>query len=150
MQPVIAILLALLTAFWIAPTIGPLLIPARWFIEVDRVLIGDSHDGTAPQVMSFRTVHRPFTGDFTVYVRRFMDDQVSAPYCIAHAQRPFTYFPAHGPLANIDLDWWMEIPPNPPCPWTPGRYIATTEWRILLPFDIVLTATATSNVFAIQ
>ena len=41
------------------------------------------------------------------------------------------YLPSSVLPGETDIDWWMNIPFNPPCPDLPvGRYILTMVWIV--------------------
>lgn len=143
-------LLGLVFLIWVIPAVGPWLIPSSWFFTVESVTVEDSTHGQPPQITPIRTIRRDFRGEWTVYVRKLLDDGTAFPYCTARSPAPITYFVSAGPILGQDMDWWMEIPPNAPCPWEPGMFIVLTEWRILLPFGITLQEHNVSNPFEIR
>lgn len=149
-ERLLGVLLGLIATIWLIPALGPWVIPARWFFSVESVTVDDGAEGKPPQIVPIRTIYRSFRGEWTVYVRQFLPDGTNFPYCTARSPAPFTYFAGSGLIMGRDLDWWMEIPPNPPCPWDAGQYVVVTEWRILLPFGIVLQEQNTSNPFEIR
>ena len=125
-----------------------LLVPvSRWF-EVHGVSVSDTAMGSSPKVTVDRQIHRPFTGSWTVTLRRELGDGFTA-VCTRNGRND--YRPGSALPADTDLRWWMAIPPGPECRRiTPGRYIVTILWRVEaegLPSKVVR---AESNVFEIR
>jgi hypothetical protein len=146
---VIGVLVGLILFAWGLPTLGALLISPKRYLDVTSVTVSDSTAGVPPAIMPNRRIVRDFTGEWSVYVRALSEDGYTFGYCLAHSVRAGRYYADSGPVLDRDMDWWMAIPPNAPCPWEPGRYLVRTEWTILLPLGIRLRVENQSNVFTV-
>lgn len=138
-------------AAWLAmPWAGALVnaaIPAsRWF-EVATIAVEDAATGESPLVEVERTIRRPFTGHWTVTLRRENGEGYAA-FCTRNGRND--YRPGASPPVGKDLDWWMGIPANAPCPaLSPGRYIVTIAWTLEIPGLEPKVVRAESNVFEV-
>jgi hypothetical protein len=145
--------IAFAVLFWwqVAPHILAAMIPAEWWMDVRNVVILDTIDGVPPAVVVDRIVHRDFNGSYRVNVRRAGEGGFST-WC-TRGDGDVPYKAGEPPPADIDLNWWMGIPPNQPCkpPIGPGTYYAITDWRIpILGGYATLQITRQSNNFTVR
>jgi hypothetical protein len=122
-------------------------VPAsRWF-EVGGITVDDTVTGVSPLVHVDRTIKQPFSGRWTVTVRR-VEGKGLVSHCDRSGQND--YLTDSVLPAQTDLEWWMEVPPNRPCPpLAPGRYVVTVRWLIELPDRTDKEIRVTSNQFQV-
>lgn len=145
-----AIAFGVLLWWQIVPTVLSAVIPPERWMDVRNVVIKDSVAGVPPEVAVDRTIHRDFTGSYRVDLRRETAEGFSSWCTRGAADVPYRADAAFGEAR--DLDWWMGIPPNPPCrpPVGPGIYYAIVDWRIpILGGYVTLNITRQSNNFVI-
>ncbi|WP_111429113.1 hypothetical protein [Rhodobacteraceae bacterium DSL-40] len=125
------ILLGTATAWLLYPSASSVVLRAmsgdRWF-HVHSVDIEDAVVGDSPVVHVVREIRRPFTASWIVTLRR-RNGADFAVFCAREGRND--YRPSAVLPAETDLNWWMNIPPNPNCPGLlPGTYILSMSWSI--------------------
>jgi hypothetical protein len=149
MRTLLFIAAALVISQLVLPSALSALLPTRWWIEVRGVVVEDGQVGGELRVIPDRTIHRPFRGEWVAYVRKAEPTGFTA-FCRRSSPEPFIYDPGNQVPPDSDMSWWLEIPPNADCPWQPGQYRMTTEWRVHLWFGVTLRTSVESNVFTIH
>lgn len=118
--------------------------PSSWWLEVESVIAFDTPEGEEVLMEVERTIHRDFTGEWAVAVRRAENGGWTV-WCTANGAN---WYSKDAALPNpLTLRWWTngqcETPP-------PGKYLISTVWTIRgaggLPDKFVDT---TSNVFRV-
>ena len=132
-------------AVWLTGFLAAHLWPSEWWMSVNRVLVFDSPAGADVAMEVDRTIHRDFTADWSVLVRRYHEGS----WVIACAARGTSDYRPDAVLPDpLTLDWWT----NGECPSLSqhGRYFISTIWTIrgnMLPDKTIQTA---SNVFTVE
>lgn len=149
--PVFGFVLGTFVAWWVYPVATPLLkalLPIEWWFDVRSVQINSVQSGEVPRVRVARSIRRPFTANWIVTVRRSEDNGFET-FCSREGRsdyRPFSELPAH-----TDLNWWLGIPPNDPCPaMIPGRYLVTFAWQIEVEGISPRVVRFDSNIFEVK
>lgn len=143
--------LALFAIFGAGPAIVPLVVPMSHFYELRSVTVSDAPAGVSPSLIVDRTIHRDFRGRFEIEIMRAEGSEFVAWWeCGPHASDWRMYRDEARLPAEMDLDWWMGIPPNRPCPLPPGTYkiVSTIYARAWLGAEV--STTTESNVFTVQ
>ena len=126
--------------------IGAWFLPASFWFDVRNVQVLDTVHGASPAMVIERTIHRPFTADWTVSVLRISEDGTSA-YCSVEGHND--YVPGAVIPPGVNLDWWTW-PER--CELEVGQYVVRTLWEIrlfgFLSKDIRITSNP-FNVFAV-
>lgn len=143
-------ILAILLVFWGAPVLVPLVLPMSHFYELNSVTVADSMPGTSPRLIVDRTIHRNFRGHFEVEVMRANGSEFT-PYweCGPHVSDWRVYRAESVLPPDLDLDWWMGIPPNRECPLPEGTYKVLTTIYARGPLGAELSTSRESNVFTV-
>lgn len=144
----------LAVAFWIAvpPLVLPYLVPSSMFYSPGSLYIEDSVVGVTPGIASSRVIHRPFIGRWQAQVYHVSHGGFERLAGCRHGSEYFQYRPDSRIDPEADLNWWLEIPPNPPCFMPAGSYMVSTTWYIRLPLLpwVSLNTSVDSNVFTIS
>lgn len=147
--PIVGAVLGTIIA-WIGTSVGfPFYdsTSAEHYLEVGGVLVADTKVGKSPQVRIERNIKHDFTGEWNVTLRRQIGDSF-AFFC--SRQGKSDYWTNIGLPAQTDLNWWMGIPPSPPCETIPpGRYVVSMSWIIELPGQERKIVRAESNLFSV-
>jgi hypothetical protein len=147
--PIVGAVLGTLIA-WLGTSVGfPFFnsTTAGYYIEVGEILVPDVKVGESPQIHVERTIKHDFSGEWNITLRRQIGDTF-AFFC--SRQGKSDYWTNSGLPARTDLDWWMGIPPSPPCETIPpGRYMVSMTWIIDLPGEGRTIVRAESNVFSV-
>lgn len=143
---------ALMLAIWllVLPAALSAIIPPSIWLDVRSVVVEDSVEGVAPNVIPDRVINRSFRGEWSVYVMKITATGIEQ-HCPRAASLGIVDF-RKGALPNLptDLDTWLRIPPNPACVWSPGQYRLTVIWTIHLWGGIDLDVEVDSNLFNIR
>lgn len=143
--------LAILAVFVGGPLVVPLFMPMGLFYEMRSVTIADTTAGVSPRVIVDRTIHRDFRGRYEVEIMRAEGAEFSVWWeCGSHVSDWRWYREDAVLPPNMDLDWWMGIPPNRECVLPPGTYKVRTTLYALGPFRAELSTTVGSNVFKVM
>lgn len=143
-------MLALLAIFVAGPMIMPLVVPMSRYYELRTVTVSDAEAGVSPQMIVDRTIHRDFRGRFEVEIMRAEGSEFTSWWqCGPHGSDWRTYRDEAALPADMDLDWWMGIPPNAPCPLPPGTYKIMTTIYARSWLGAELSVTTGSNVFTV-
>lgn len=143
-------------AFVIPPVLSRV-IPATFWYQPGPLFVHDGVAGEPPVVVPTRTIRRNFLGFWSANVYRERDG-VFVLHCHRETPEPFIYrVPEPGapspapaaPAAPLDMNWWLEIPPNPECSWPAGAYRIVTRWEVRLPLGISPSVEVNSNVFTL-
>ncbi len=119
----------------------------RWF-EVRSLSVSDARPGESPLIRVDRVIHRPFSANWTVTLRRQRGGGFTV-VCTRHGRSD--YLPGSTLPEETNLNWWMAIPPNQPCrEIQPGRYVVTIEWRVEADSLPPKAARIESNVFEVR
>lgn len=148
--PLIGIVVGTAIAWLAMPWTGAAIVSAiptsRWF-EVSAIEVADAPRGASPAVRVERAIRRAFTGHWTVTLRQETGEGY-ASFCARHGRNDYrvdAVLPE-----RTDLDWWMDVPANTPCPAIPpGRYIVTIAWTLEIPGLAPKVVRAESNVFEV-
>lgn len=118
--------------------------PASWWFEVPRLRVMDGVAG-APIVMEVdRKIHRPFSGEWSVLVRKKRGEHwvVACPSYGMGNYRPDAELPE-----PLTLNWWTDGA----CPTlVAGTYLMTTSWSIYPTYLPKKWVQITSNEFTIR
>ena len=119
---------------------------SRWF-EVSAIEVATPVTTASPRVRVDRTIHRPFTAVWTATIRQ--ESGVGyAQFCSRNGRND--YLPDAVLPPETDLNWWLAIPPNAPCPaLPPGRYVLSIVWQIETEGPPIRVLRAESNVFVV-
>jgi hypothetical protein len=144
-------ILALLAVFVGAPVLVPLVVPMSHFYELRSVTVKDAMPGTSPKIIVDRVIQRDFRGHFEVEVMRAEGAEfVSYWECGPHVSDWRTYRAEVVLPPELDLDWWMGIPPNRECKLPAGTYKVLTTIYARGPLGAVMSTSAESNVFTVS
>jgi hypothetical protein len=117
---------------------------ARWY-EVHSVTAEMEPGAEWPVVKMERSIHKPFTGTWTTTLWR-QEGSGFVRYC-SHDGRN-DYLPDTLLPKRTNLNWWMNIPPQAPCPkLRPGRYKMTFAWIVVDDGQPLHGVRAQTNVF---
>jgi hypothetical protein len=150
LHPLLGIALGTLTVWYVFPRLPTGIFQSlesdRWF-EVLSIEVDSVHIGTLPDVRVARMIHAPFTASWIASIRR-KEDTGFTVFCARQGindYRPYASLPA-----RTDLNWWLDIPPNPQCPELPvGEYILTISWELEVDSASSMVVQAESNVFEV-
>lgn len=143
-------ILALLVVFVAAPVLVPFVLPMSSYYELRSVTVSDTSAGVSPRMIVDREIKRDFRGRFEIEVMKADGAQFVAWWeCGSHDSDWRMYRKGASLPASMTLDWWMGVPPNPPCPLPPGTYkvISTIYARGWM--GAVISTTADSNIFTV-
>jgi len=148
--PLIGAVVGTMAAWIVVPWTGMLMdaaVPAsRWF-KVQEIQIGNVKAGSSPLMRVDRIINRNFTGHWTLTLRRETGEGYAA-FCTRHGRND--YHVGSVVPRESNLDWWMEVPPNPPCPEIPpGQYMVSMSWTLEIPGFPPKVVRADSNVFEV-
>lgn len=139
----------LLAILW---AVGTYLIDVDYWLDVERVYVGDAIAGqAAPFIDVERTIKRTFSGRYTVDVRSWPKE---ASVC-SNASGALNYRPSAQLPADIDLAWWIggkrDYRDCSGGALSAGQYFVQTCHTVLSPFGILSDKTSCidSNVFEI-
>lgn len=120
--------------------------PASFWFEVISVRAGPSKAGHVVPMLVDRTIHRPFLGEWTVSVKRFVSVGW-VNHCTASGR---AHYEKGAELpTDLDLNWWT----NGACQTLPeGRYAIETTWHIQPTFAVLpeRRVNAKSNIFEVS
>lgn len=149
--PLIGVLIGTIVAWMGIPTVDAWLdvvIPAKRWFEVRDIRVANARVDQSPAMVVDRVIHKPFTANWTVSLRRETEDGY-ALFCARHGRNDYRV--GSTLPKGLDLEWWMDIPANPRCPAIPpGRYIVTVAWTLEIPGLEPKTVRAASNVFEVR
>lgn len=119
---------------------------ASFWIEHHSVRVADTDLGQPIVMLVDREVKRPFSGSWTVTLRRF---ETQGPVIRCTAEGTADYQPGSMFPEPLDLDWWTDGQ----CRINePGQYAITTTW-VIDPYWVAGDRTSqpiTSNVFEVR
>lgn len=143
--------MGLLTVFFVGPALVPLVVPMSRYYELRTVTVSDTTVDASPRVIVDRSIERDFRGRFEVEVLRAEGGQFVVWWeCGPHSSDWRTYRPEAVLPSDMDLDWWMGIPPNRPCPLPPGTYKIFTTIYAKGPLGAELSVSRSSNAFVVN
>lgn len=118
--------------------------PASYWFEVDHISVPNAKVGK-PIVMEVqRSIHRPFSADWHVVVRRRTTAGSWVITCAADGSTD--YLPEASLPQPTTLDWWT----NGRCPsLTPGTFRIHTTWQLEPQYVPTKRVTAVSNIFEV-
>lgn len=99
-------------------------VPATYWLDVERLEIADAYVGESPKIEYRRTIHRPFSGQWMTTVLKLRPDGLYNTVCTGRGHDD--YDPSNAPPDDIDLEWWM----GRKCNLSPGTYFIRTTWWI--------------------
>ena len=145
-----AFVLAGLVMFVVAPAVVPMVVPMSAYYELRSVTIANSTAGVAPKVIVDRVVHRDFRGRYEIAIMRADGSRFAMFWDCGEQASDWRPYRADAVIpSDIDLDWWLGIPPNRECHLPPGTYKVLTTIYARGPLGAELSATTESNVFTI-
>jgi hypothetical protein len=119
--------------------------PASWWLEVRSVLAFNSLHGADVVMQVDRTIHRPFTAEWRVLVRKLTPDGRVEIVCAAAGGG--NYRPDAALPDPMTLAWWTNGQcPNPP----PGQILVSTIWTINTGLPGQRSVVADSNIFTVE
>lgn len=143
--------MAVIFVFVAAPVIVPLFWPMSFYYELRSVMVEDATEGKSPKVKVDRNIYRDFRGRYEIQILKLEGAEFTAFWaCGEHRSPRRTYRVGATLPADMNLDWWMDIPPNRECPLPPGEYRIITTVYALLPFGGEVSAERSSNAFLIR
>ena len=133
------------------PVVVPFFVPMSRFYELRSVTISGADYGTSPRMLVDRTIYRDFRGRYEVQILEEAGGEL-VPYwgCGPHASDWRTYRQEARLPADLNLDWWMDIPPNRECMLDPGRYKIITTVYAQTWFGTEVSTELGSNIFEIR
>lgn len=123
LRTVFAVLLV--TAVWlISYTAVWLAVDVRWFIDLRTVEVPSHPAGTDPFIIVSRDIHRPFSGEYDVTIRRQPENLIA--YSTGRISIP--YRPTNEPISGQTLGWWAHDGDGPvhSLDLRPGYYLLET------------------------
>ena len=143
--------LALLAVFVIGPMVVPYVVPMSRYYELKSVTVSNTTVGVSPQMIVDRTIHRDFRGRFEIEIMRAEGSEFEVWWaCGQHSSDWRTYRDEAVLPADMDLDWWLGIPPNRPCPLPDGTYKVVSTIYAKTWLGAELSTTTESNVFRVR
>lgn len=140
--------LALVTVFVLGPAIVPHVVSMSRYYELKSVTVEDTMPGVPPRMIVDRTIHRDFRGRYEIEIMRAEGSEFSVWWqCGPHESTWRVYRDDAVLPADLNLDWWMGIPPNQECPLPEGIYKVVTTIYARGPLGAELATTTESNVF---
>jgi hypothetical protein len=125
--------LAALVVLLIIPAIRALhsyLTPASRWLDVTSIYIEDAVVGTIPKADIQRTVHRGVLANRSATIYRRDADGEFYRFCQRNSLIDYRAGQSLPPQ-DLDLEFWLDIPPNPDCPELPaGSYIMSVTWLL--------------------
>ena len=113
---------------YLVPPIISAVVPLSYWAEFRGIWVENVFLGDPVNVSVDRTINRDFDGKFRVEVRKESGGGFEA-FCTRGAT-DVPYRAESRLPKNITLDWWLGIPPNPPCPVLGvGTYYLITRWE---------------------
>lgn len=144
-------ILALLAIFVGGPALVPLVVPMSQYYDMRSVTVSDTKEGLSPQLLVDRTIRRDFRGRFEIEIMRAQGSEFVVWWeCGSHVSGWRTYRDEAVLPASLNLDWWMGIPPNQPCPLPPGTYKVVSTIYAQSWLGAELSVTNDSNVFVVH
>ena len=125
--------------------LAPVVIPASFWLTVDKVFVHDTVAGSTPLMDVERTIHRQFRAKWIATVLREGRFGTFSAFCSARGVND--YRPDNDLPDVVDLNWWTW-PTR--CVLPEGRYVLHTLWTIEAPFFPDKEVRIESNVFAIK
>ncbi|WP_298621526.1 MULTISPECIES: hypothetical protein [Pseudomonadota] len=144
----------LCTAFWlaffmIAVPAAVRHMPSWWWLDVRAVRV----DSQTTLVTIDQTIARDYTGDVAVLVRQVSGKIGAALSTCGGGRTGIKNFkgmpwPAH----DIDLNWFMDAPPNAGCDLAPAEYVADFRWTYApwWALGMKFETRASSNIFRVS
>jgi len=145
-------MLAILVLFFAGPWLVRQMVPASSYYDLRSVFVEDTDQGVPPRIVVDRSINREqFRGRREVEVMRAAGSQFIYWQCGGpHTSEWRTYRRGEALPETIDLEWWMSIPPNRPCPLPPGLYTIATTVYARGPLGAELSVTTMSNTFTVR
>ena len=106
-------------------TVIDIVAPPGMWLEVQSVKIRDTTEGVSPTMVVFRTIRKPFYGEWKAEVERMLPGGTFIMICQANGSN--NYSPLNTLPENLDLDWWT-YPTK--CNLKVGKYRVETVWRV--------------------
>lgn len=121
------------------------LAPAAMWLDVRRVMVPDTTEGSTPVLLVERTIRQNFYGTYTVDVER---QQPSGRFAVVCSVTNSTHYRSDAELPDpLTLDWWTW---PVQCQIGAGTYRVESYWRIQPELVPDKFAYAMSNVFTIH
>lgn len=125
------VFLGTLLTWSVVPALGEVLhslVPASRWLEVKSVRVGNVRVGESPQVQVERLIHRSVNAGWTVTLHKVMPEGLE--HVCARSGNTDFHVSSITPKTT-KLNWWMNVPVNPPCnPEAPGTYVVTMVWTL--------------------
>jgi len=146
-----AAVLGMIFVFVVLPYVAPFLWPISRYYDLRSVTIRDAVEGTSPAMIVDRTIKRDFRGRYEVQILKVEGSELVAFWgCGDHVSRWRTYRADASLPADLNLDWWLDIPPNRECELRPGQYRIVTTVFVQTPFKGEVSLERQSNLFTIK
>lgn len=143
--------LAALVMFIAAPAVVPFVVPMSRYYELRSVSVSDTRVGVSPHMIVDRVIHRDFRGRYEVDIMRAEGSSFAVWWdCGIHETDWRTYRAQATLPPDLDLDWWLGIPPARECTLPPGTYKILTTVYAHGPFGAELNTTTESNLFTVR
>lgn len=147
-----AAVVALVFYLQVLPHVLAYAIPFDWWMEIKRVDVANTVAGEPINVSVDRTINRDFDADYRVNVRKVTP--TGFEHFCTRGERGVPYRRGAEFGAGRDLNWYMGIPPGPPCEppveLAPGRYyLIVDHWIPILGGFVVLHNVEQSNTFTV-
>lgn len=144
-------MLAVFVVFVAGPAMVPLVVPMSRYYDLRSVTVSNTTVGISPQMIVDRMIRRDFRGRFEIDIMRAEGSEFEVWWaCGQHTSEWRTYRDEAKLPPDMDLDWWMGIPPNRPCPLPEGQYKVVSTIYAKSFFGAELSVTTESNVFRVK
>lgn len=151
LNPLIGAIIGTFVAWVAAPWIESglwMVVPASRWLEVHSIEVANSRIGSGILLRVDQEVHRSFAASWTVTLHQEVH-RGFAPFCTRHGRNEYRAESQLPP--ETDLNWWMDVPPNPPCKeLRPGNYLVTFTWTLDIPGVPQKVIRAESNIFEVK
>lgn len=142
--------LAFFAAFIAGPALVPVFMPMARYYDIRSITVSDTVPGVAPRVIVDRTIRQNFRGRRDVEILRAEGGEFVVWWdCGPHGTQWRPYRTNEVLPAGMNLDWWMDIPPNRACPLPAGTYKVTSTIYAKSWLGAELVVTVDSNVFKV-
>ena len=147
----VALILFILLTTLIGPWVVRQTVPMSRYYELRTVTVSDTRPGVSPSMVVDRTIHQDFRGRRDIEIKQVVGSEFEVWWdCGPHVSEWRTYRAGSALPADLNLDWWMRIPPLRECPLPVGTYkvISTICAQSYLGAEVCTTVD--SNVFSVQ
>ena len=146
-----ALALGVVIGAFLVPFLVPLVVPMSHYYELRSVTISGTTSGNSPNMLVDRVIHRDFRGRYEVQIlKEHGSEMVPFWSCGPYVSDWRTYRQEDRLPEELDLNWWMDIPPNRECELPPGRYKVITTIFAQTWFGAVLSVEQGSNIFEVR